>query len=147
MALEPIGSMMSIQAQTMTNVKPVEKTEKPASEYTDVAAQETAKMADPAVSIVEAAEEKGSAANGQDGGENHQTASNEQIRKAVESFNKKMANNSEAVFGIHEGTNRVTIKIVDKETKKVIKELPPEKTLDMIAKVWEMAGILVDEKR
>ena len=41
----------------------------------------------------------------------------------------------------------VTIKIIDKETKKVIKELPPEKTLDMIAKVWEMAGILVDEKR
>ena len=31
--------------------------------------------------------------------------------------------------------------------QKTIKELPPEKTLDMIAKVWEMAGILVDEKR
>ena len=33
------------------------------------------------------------------------------------------------------------------ETKEVIKEFPPEKTLDMIAKVWEMAGIMVDEKR
>ena len=61
-------------------------------------------------------------------------------------MNKNM-NNSEAIFGIHEGTNRVTIKIVDKDTKKVIKELPPEKTLDMIARVWEMAGIMVDEKR
>lgn len=146
MALEPIGSMMSIQAQTMTNVKPVEKTEKPASEYKDVTAQETAQMADPSVSIVEASSEKGNASENSDGGENRQAASNEQIRKAVESLNKKMAN-SEAVFGIHEGTNRVTIKIVDKETKKTIKELPPEKTLDMIAKVWEMAGILVDEKR
>jgi flagellar protein FlaG len=55
--------------------------------------------------------------------------------------------NSEAIFGIHEATNRVTIKLVDKETKEVIKELPPEKTLDMIAKVWELAGLLVDEKR
>lgn len=146
MALEPIGSMMSIQAQTMTNVKTVEKTEKPASEYTDVAAQETAKMADPSVSIVEASSEKGNASENADGGENRQAASQEQIRKAVESINKKMAN-AEAVFGIHEGTNRVTIKIVDKESKKTIKELPPEKTLDMIAKVWEMAGILVDEKR
>ena len=44
-------------------------------------------------------------------------------------------------------TNRVTIKIVDKKTKEVIKEFPPEKTLDMIAKVWEMAGLMVDEKR
>ena len=62
-------------------------------------------------------------------------------------MNKKMINNSEVQFGIHEGTNRVTIKIIDRDTKKVIKELPPEKTLDMIAKAWEMAGILVDEKR
>ena len=146
MALEPIGSMMSIQAQTVTNVKPIEKVEKPASEYTDVSAQETAKMADPTVSIVESAEEKGNSSDGGDAGEGRQAANQEQIRKAVESMNKKMAN-AEAVFGIHEGTNRVTIKIVDKETKKTIKELPPEKTLDMIAKVWEMAGILVDEKR
>lgn len=53
---------------------------------------------------------------------------------------------SEAVFGIHEKTNRITIKIVDKKTKEVIREFPPEETLDMIAKAWELAGILVDEK-
>jgi flagellar protein FlaG len=72
--------------------------------------------------------------------------SREQIRKTIDEINKK-AMNSEAIFGIHEATNRVTIKLVDKETKEVIKELPPEKTLDMIAKVWELAGLLVDEKR
>lgn len=71
---------------------------------------------------------------------------NEKIKKAVEQLNKNMSHSS-AVFGIHEATNRVTIKIVDRDTKEVIKELPPEKTLDMIAKVWELAGILVDEKR
>lgn len=70
---------------------------------------------------------------------------NSRIRKAVDEINKK-AHNSEAVFGIHDATNRVTIKIVDKDTKKVLKEYPPEKTLDMIAKVWEMAGLLVDKK-
>lgn len=71
---------------------------------------------------------------------------NAQIKKAVEDINKR-AVNSEAIFGIHEATNRVTIKIVDKDTKKVIKEFPPEKTLDMIAKAWEIAGLMVDEKR
>ena len=70
---------------------------------------------------------------------------NPQIRKAVDEVNKK-AVNSEAIFGIHEATNRVTIKIIDKDSKKVIKEIPPEKTLDMIAKVWELAGLMVDEK-
>ena len=72
-----------------------------------------------------------------------QDKQNAQIKKAID----EKAMNSEAIFGIHEATNRVTIKIVDKDTKKVIKELPPEKTLDMIAKVWEMAGLMVDEKR
>lgn len=71
---------------------------------------------------------------------------NKQLKNAVNDLNKQLKN-SEAIFGIHEKTNRVTIKIVDKSTKEVIKEFPPEQTLDMIAKVWEIAGILVDEKR
>ena len=88
--------------------------------------------------------------NGKDGNRDDSQAKqtiseNSQIRKAVDEINKK-AHNSEAVFGIHDATNRVTIKIVDKDTKKVLKEYPPEKTLDMISKVWEMAGLLVDKK-
>jgi len=37
--------------------------------------------------------------------------------------------------------------MVDKRTKEVIKEFPAEQTLDLIAKAWELAGIMVDEKR
>lgn len=73
-------------------------------------------------------------------------ATNEKIRKAVEDLNKKMISNTEAVFGIHDGTNRVTIKMVDKTSKKVIREYPPEETLDMLAKIWELAGMMIDEK-
>ncbi len=72
---------------------------------------------------------------------------NEKIRKAISDMAKNVKSNAEAVFGIHEKTNRVTIKMVDKETKKVIKEFPPDETLDMIARIWEVAGIMVDEKR
>lgn len=74
-------------------------------------------------------------------------ADNAKVKKAISEMAKNMTSNAEAVFGIHEKTNRVTIKMVDKDTKKVIKEFPPEATLDMIAKVWEIAGIMVDEKR
>ena len=77
-----------------------------------------------------------------------QNEKNMQLKKAVDDINKSaLADQSEAVFGIHDKTNRITIKIIDKKTKEVIKEFPPEKTLDMIAKVWEMAGLMVDEKR
>ena len=58
--------------------------------------------------------------NGKDGNRDdsqaQQTISeNSQIKKAVDEINKK-AHNSEAVFGIHDATNRVTIKIVDKDS-------------------------------
>ncbi|MGN9019260.1 flagellar protein FlaG [Lachnospiraceae bacterium HCP1S3_C3] len=71
--------------------------------------------------------------------------SDETVGQELNDIKKRMGN-TECKFGIDEATNRITIKIVDKDTKKVIKEVPPEKTLKMIAKVWEMAGILVDEK-
>ncbi len=72
-------------------------------------------------------------------------ATNEQMKKVVSDINKRMSNTS-CQFGIHEGTGRVTIKIIDKETKDVIKEFPAEETLEMIEKAWELAGIMMDEK-
>ena len=89
---------------------------------------------------------KEASGEGSGGGQGNAEAQAAQIRKAIEEINKK-ANSSEAVWGVHEGTNRVTIKLVDKQTREVIKEFPPDKTLDMISKVWEMAGLMVDEKR
>lgn len=127
MAMEGIGSVMSVQAQSQV----------------DISAKSTVQKTD--INIMEDTQEIVNSSNDINSKEPKQP-SNEQIRKAVETLNKKMSN-SEAVFGIHDATNRVMIKIVDKETREVIKELPPEKTLDMIAKVWELAGILVDEKR
>lgn len=139
MALEPINSIMTMQAQS---VQPANNNVKTAMEYTDVSiAENNEPKVDATTKVVENVEEKD-----QNFDRNDQAVSQEQLHKAVEQLNKKMSN-SEAIFGIHEGTNRVTIKIIDKESKEVIKELPPEKTLDMIAKVWEIAGLLVDERR
>lgn len=144
MTIEPISSMMTVQLQgsTVQKAQPVRTDVTPES-AASASTQEAARV-DLTTKVVDNAQERGQSGSGEQGRE--QSASSEQIRKAVEQMNKNMAN-SEAVFGIHEGTNRVTIKIVNKDTKEVIKELPPEKTLDMIARVWDMAGILVDERR
>lgn len=144
MAIEPLGSIMSVQAQGVSVPKPVTQAKESSVETQSSTAQEAAQV-DNTVSVVAEGQSKGNANS--NSSEQQQQPSNEQLRRAVEQLNKNMVAHSEAVFGIHEGTNRVTIKIVDKDTKEVLKELPPEKTLDMIAKVWEMAGILVDERR
>ncbi|MCQ2517245.1 MAG: flagellar protein FlaG [Lachnospiraceae bacterium] len=138
--IDALGGVASFQAQPVTKVQVAEPTR---IEITDGQIQATPQVDE----VTKAVEKSGEAfeENAQDS-KQFKEPTNEQIRKAVDDINKK-ASTSEVQFGIHEATNRITIKIVDKQTKKVIKELPPEKTLDMIAKAWEMAGILVDEKR
>ena len=143
MAIEPISSVMTFQAQGSVVQKPQAPAEAEKPENSSAKAMAAVEYVDRTTNVVENAREKGQSNNGEQGQD--QQAYHEKVRKAVEALNKKMSN-SEAVFGFHEDTNRVTIKIVDKSTKEVIKELPPEKTLDMIARVWEMAGILFDEK-
>lgn len=72
---------------------------------------------------------------------------NETLKKKISEINSKLNNNTECHYGIHEETQRVTLKIVDKDTQEVVREVPAEKTLEMIAKVWELTGLLVDERR
>jgi len=144
MAIDALGGVVSYQAQQVT--KPQVEV-KQAAESMEGPEVQAVQAVDDTTKVVEKADDKGNSLdNYQQQQQQEQQATTEQIRKTVEEINKK-AMNSEVQFGIHEATNRVTIKIVDKKTKEVIKELPPEKTLDMIAKAWEMAGILVDEKR
>ncbi len=50
-------------------------------------------------------------------------------------------------YSYDEKTKRVSIKVYDKENDKLIREVPPEKSLEMLQKMWELAGIMVDEKR
>lgn len=68
------------------------------------------------------------------------------VKQAVSDINKKINSNTIARYGFHEETNRVTIKLIDKNSDEVIKEFPAEETLDMIAKVWELAGVFLDER-
>lgn len=69
------------------------------------------------------------------------------MKSVSKDMNKLINRNTVAEFGYHEGTHTITIKIKDKDTNEVIKEIPSEKALDMLEKAWELAGMLVDEKR
>lgn len=142
MGMEPINSISSVHAQAMT--KPAQAP-KVSSETMDGTTTNVAvpKLDNSTVAV--AKNQESNSNHNRENQENNQT-NNEKIKKAVEDLNRNL-NDVEAVFGMHEKTNRVTIKIVDKKTKEVIREVPAEKTLDMIAKAWELAGLLVDERR
>ncbi|MCF7757112.1 flagellar protein FlaG [Paenibacillus xylanexedens] len=49
-------------------------------------------------------------------------------------------------MSVHEKTHQILVKVLNKETGELIREIPPEKTLDLVARMMEIAGILIDEK-
>ena len=38
------------------------------------------------------------------------------------------------------------VKVIDEGTDEIIREIPPEQILNMVAKMWELAGLLVDKR-
>ncbi|WP_236013231.1 flagellar protein FlaG [Paenibacillus glycanilyticus] len=72
----------------------------------------------------------------------------QQLFRNIEQAVKAMrGRQTELQFDVHKQTHLVAVKVKDKETGEVLREIPPEKSLDFIAKLWEMAGLIVDEKR
>lgn len=77
----------------------------------------------------------------------YEDATLENVETAVNAINGAMEYVNRGLrFSIHEGTQRVMVRVVDVLTDEVIKELPPEAVLDTAARIREMIGLLVDER-
>ncbi|ULL19441.1 flagellar biosynthesis protein FlaG [Paenibacillus sp. H1-7] len=74
--------------------------------------------------------------------------SDEQLIKAIERAIKSVEGAATSLqFSVHKETKQILVKVLNQETGEIIREIPPEKNLDMLAKIWERAGIIIDEKR
>jgi len=47
-------------------------------------------------------------------------------------------------FVVHEQTGLIKVTVLDKETGEMIREVPPQQVLDLMAKIDEMIGALFD---
>lgn len=75
----------------------------------------------------------------------------QKIKETVEKLNKELKNVDKSIeFKIHEshegGLNRVSIKVVERESEKVIMEIPSEEAIEFSEKMDEITGILFDHK-
>ncbi len=72
----------------------------------------------------------------------------EQLDEAILQMNQAaQALNVELRFSIHEGTDRIMVQVVDKQSQEVIREMPPERVLNMVAQIQNMIGLFVDSRR
>ena len=71
----------------------------------------------------------------------------EDIESAIKIANEKLKETTRQFsYSLHDKTNQIMIRIKDSDGK-VIKEIPSEESLDFDAKLQELSGILLDEKR
>lgn len=95
------------------------------------------------------------------GGEKDQTITKEHLAKKdspsrvklaeledkVDGLNRMMEPNyTNLKFNVHETLDRIYVQVLDKNTEEIIREIPPEKFLDMVASMLEFVGLLVDER-
>ena len=70
------------------------------------------------------------------------------LNSALEYVNGKLKlTQTKCEIEYHDDIRRVSVKILDKNTDEVIREIPPEETIKLIKKLWEFAGFIVDERR
>lgn len=84
----------------------------------------------------------------QESGGNGKEPTEKQVKSTIALANNELKHAKTGLdFKYHEATKRVSITVYDKDTKEVIREIPPEKSLDMLEKMWELAGMVVDDRR
>ncbi|HCQ91057.1 MULTISPECIES: flagellar protein FlaG [unclassified Clostridium] len=80
-------------------------------------------------------------------GDNYQKVKEKPLKVAVDRLNKFFSDKESYIeYEKHDVFNAYIVKIVDKETREVIREIPPRKILDMVASMCEIAGVLLDKK-
>ena len=151
MGMDGIGGVGALNVSSQTRVT------RPQSETVDVNTGSTAGQQQ--VQVASFGGKGNSNNNGQPGQQQDrgavqtdQEVAPDKIKAAVDDLNKTVKqaspmHHTQLSFKYHEDTNRISITVTDSDTDEVIREIPPEKTLDMLAKAWEMAGLLVDERR
>lgn len=75
------------------------------------------------------------------------TIGEEQLIRKIEQAVKALQGPTTSLeVSIHDKTHTIMVKVLNKETGELIREIPPEKTLDLVAKMMEIAGIIIDER-
>lgn len=64
----------------------------------------------------------------------------EKLTRSADLFNKGLQ------FQIHDETHRLIVRVIDRETEQVIREIPPERILDLVASIEAFLGLLFDER-
>lgn len=71
----------------------------------------------------------------------------DEVKEMTDAMNKFMQSlNADLQFAMHQRTQRLMVQLVNSKDNKVLKEFPPKEFLDMIAKIRDYVGAILDKK-
>jgi len=72
----------------------------------------------------------------------------EELEESVEQANEIADTlNLSVRFRVHEESDRVKAEVVDRATDEVVREIPPERVLNMVAQIQNLIGLFIDTRR
>jgi flagellar protein FlaG len=69
-----------------------------------------------------------------------------ELKKSVDAINRFLKNNREVEFSIDDASGLSVVKVIDTETRKVIRQLPSEQSLEISKNLHSLKGLLIDSK-
>jgi flagellar protein FlaG len=73
--------------------------------------------------------------------------SKESMETVTDGLNDFMQSlNTNLKFVLHQKTDTLMVQIVDIKSQKVLREAPPKEILDVVAKIHDLIGALIDQK-
>lgn len=77
----------------------------------------------------------------------NQEKNEEKLREAVDKINKTAVIFDRSLrFQVHEATHRTMVSVIDTINDKVIRQIPEEEVLDLVAKMKDYIGLIFDKK-
>ncbi|WP_153980137.1 flagellar protein FlaG [Paenibacillus xylanilyticus] len=78
----------------------------------------------------------------------NESVSKQQLDKLIEDGNKVLQRmDTQLRWSVNKESNQMIVKVMDTQTNEVLREIPPEKYLELVQNLCEQVGLFLDEKK
>lgn len=77
-----------------------------------------------------------------------ESVSKQQLDKLIEDGNKVLQRmDTQLRWSVNKESNQMIVKVLDTQTNEVLREIPPEKYLELVQNLCEQVGLFLDERK
>ncbi|WJH27485.1 flagellar protein FlaG [Paenibacillus sp. CC-CFT742] len=77
-----------------------------------------------------------------------ESVNKQQLDKLIEDGNKVLQRmDTQLRWSVNKESNQMIVKVMDTQTNEVLREIPPEKYLELVQNLCEQVGLFLDEKK